>query len=169
MFLDLISNSILRNVIPLVCLMWHIAKITVLTKKTGTCGKLNLKWSFFLTFLYNVCPEYFLFWQIFDVFRSVCVEKRMISCKYQLLCSIFIQKANTRTNFSKANALSCSRVLLETPCKRANGQVDMAKLIHAILHIFVANAFNIAFGIEYLVVGTWIENVKIGFRWGHLW
>jgi hypothetical protein len=31
------------------------------------------------------------------------------------------------------NALSGSRILLETPCKRADGRVDMAKLIHAIL------------------------------------
>jgi len=68
--------------------------------------------------------------------------------------SIFNQKSKTRTHFSKANALSGSRVLLETPCKRAGGRVDMAKLIHAILHIFVANTFNIDFGIECLVIGT---------------
>jgi len=78
----------------------------------------------------------------------------MISVRYPLLFSIFNHKSNTRTNFSKANLLSSSGVLLETQCKRADGRVDKAKLIHANLHIFVANTFNIAFGIEYLVMGT---------------
>jgi len=39
----------------------------------------------------------------------------------------------------------------------------MAKVIHAILHIFVANIFNISFGIEYFLLGTEIDNFKIRF------
>jgi len=91
---------------------------------------------------------------MFNVFRLVCVEKHIISVRYPLLFSIFNHKSNTRTNFSKANSLTGSGVLLETQYKRADGRVDMAKLIHANLYIFVANTFNIGFGIEFLLIGT---------------